>query len=1409
MTAFCPTDPNSFANCHEIAIRHSHLVWTADFTQKVLRGSVRHQLVAVGPASTLVLDTKGLKIVSVGDAAGNSLEYVLGEPDKCFGTPMIIQLGTKLAEGASFVVEIAYETTGDCTAIQWLEPSQTVGKVHPYLFTQCQAIHARSIVPCQDTPGVKITYSASVTVPSGLRALMSAVPLAQDPAKAQTFGFEQKIAIPSYLIALAVGEIVGIKVGPRSTVWSEPAVVKAAAWEFEDTESFIAAGESFLTPYCWGVYDLLVLPSSFPYGGMENPCLTFVTPTLLAGDRTLVDVVAHEIAHSWMGNLVTTKNWEHFWLNEGFTMFIQRKITCKSTGERERHFDALLGLAALEKDVALLCASHPEYTCLCPKLQGVDPDDVFSRVPYEKGFNLLFHLEKVVGGPAVFEPYVKHYVERFSHKSITTDDFKDSLFEYFTQFDHGSKLEALNRVDWEAWLHKPGMPPVDNEYDRSMIDECQRLATAWIGSTDGTPAGSWDDMSTNQRVIFLDLLAEKAPVSGTILSRLDSAYALSANNNAEVKFKWHSLCLASGKTDIYPHVVAFITSAGRMKYVRPLYRALASTPEGKALAIKTFDPNSFANCHEIAIRHSHLVWTADFTQKVLRGSVRHQLVAVGPASTLVLDTKGLKIVSVGDAAGNSLEYVLGEPDKCFGTPMIIQLGTKLAEGASFVVEIAYETTGDCTAIQWLEPSQTVGKVHPYLFTQCQAIHARSIVPCQDTPGVKITYSASVTVPSGLRALMSAVPLAQDPAKAQTFGFEQKIAIPSYLIALAVGEIVGIKVGPRSTVWSEPAVVKAAAWEFEDTESFIAAGESFLTPYCWGVYDLLVLPSSFPYGGMENPCLTFVTPTLLAGDRTLVDVVAHEIAHSWMGNLYVCAADCRVTTKNWEHFWLNEGFTMFIQRKITCKSTGERERHFDALLGLAALEKDVALLCASHPEYTCLCPKLQGVDPDDVFSRVPYEKGFNLLFHLEKVVGGPAVFEPYVKHYVERFSHKSITTDDFKDSLFEYFTQFDHGSKLEALNRVDWEAWLHKPGMPPVDNEYDRSMIDECQRLATAWIGSTDGTPAGSWDDMSTNQRVIFLDLLAEKAPVSGTILSRLDSAYALSANNNAEVKFKWHSLCLASGKTDIYPHVVAFITSAGRMKYVRPLYRALASTPEGKALAIKTFEANRLFYHPICSGMVAKDLVPAQYSEANKPTSLPAPPRHEWYQSDSHVMISVFAKQVKDVQVELVDRSCTLTLSLGANREFQVEFDPLWDDVEGPATTQVLSTKVEVKLAKKRMGLRWNDLLGSAASQEPATLMTVPANAGAAHEYPSSSKKKKNWNQLDKSVEEDKVEGEQALNKLFKDIFANGSEETKRAMMKSFTESNGTALSTNWDEVGKKRVEVTPPDGMVAKPYEK
>ena len=295
-------------------------------------GTVTHTInvIHADGASKVVLDSSGLLIDSVTDGEGRVLHHQLSDRHSKFGTAINIQF-KHINEGETQVIKVNYETTKECTALQWLKPAQTVGLKFPYMFSQCQAIHARSLFPCQDTPGVKFTYSGNVKSSiQDLVVLMSAV---NEKPHNNVFTFEQKVAVPSYLVAIAVGNLKGISVGPRTTVWSEPEVVEQAAWEFEDTEDFLKIGEELLTPYEWGIYDLLILPASFPYGGMENPCLTFVTPTLLAGDRSLVDVVAHEIAHSWMGNLVTTVSWEHFWLNEGFTVFIERKITSKRSGE--------------------------------------------------------------------------------------------------------------------------------------------------------------------------------------------------------------------------------------------------------------------------------------------------------------------------------------------------------------------------------------------------------------------------------------------------------------------------------------------------------------------------------------------------------------------------------------------------------------------------------------------------------------------------------------------------------------------------------------------------------------------------------------------------------------------------------------------------------------------------------------------------------------------------------------------------------------------------------------------------------------------------------------------------------------------------------------------------------------------
>ncbi|KAJ3228486.1 hypothetical protein HK099_000041 [Clydaea vesicula] len=590
--------------------------------------------------------------------------------------------------------------------------------------------------------------------------------------------------------------------------------------------------------------------------------------------------------------------------------------------------------------------------------------------------------------------------------------------------------------------------------------------------------------------------------------------------------------------------------------------------------ISKTDPSSFSNNDEIKVLHVHLDLAVDFSTKKLHGSVLHSCSVVSEkANKIVFDTSFLNIKDIFLIDGEKsteLQYTLAKREGFLGSPLTVQLDHDFLKNEDVRIKINYETTDKCTAIQWLEPSQTVGKVHPYLFTQCQAIHARSMLPCQDTPNLKITYSANITCPPSFRALMSAIPSKEETVDEQkTYSFVQNTTIPSYLIALAVGNIEGKKVGPRTTVWSEPEVVEAAAWEFEGTETFIATGESLLTPYSWGIYDLLLLPASFPYGGMENPCLTFVTPSLLAGDRSLVDVVAHEIAHSWAGNL--------VTSANWEHFWLNEGFTVFIERKIVEKLHGKKASHFSAILGYYHLKESVDVMMENNtPNYTCLRPNLKGIDPDDVFSSVPYA------------------------HFVH-FAHKSITTQNFKDYLYQFMESNYGKEKVDILNSVDWEGWFTDVGMPKEKNDFDQTLSNACKALALKWKDEKDLTVLSKLDpsdvtDFTPTQKMNFLDILNnyEKFEVEKIVLMK--ELYKFGEYKNMEILSRWQGLCLKAEYEPIFPAVVDFITKIGRMKYVRPLFRALYKCKNGKQLARETFLKHKSFYHPICQDAVTKDL---------------------------------------------------------------------------------------------------------------------------------------------------------------------------------------------------------------------
>jgi len=587
-----PSDPNSYSRPDEACITNLHLEWLIDFSSKTISGSVTHTVERKKDGATqLVLDSKDLTITNVKDEeSGQVLTYTLGEAHPNFGSELKITLPSHAPDKNTFIIRIEYSTSPKSSALQWLLPEQTAGKKHPYLFSQCQAIHCRSLIPVQDTPGVKATYSAVVSAPKELVVLMSA--LRDEHVEKGTnmiYKFRQPVQMPSYLIAIAAGALENRDVGPRSKVWSEKEFIDKAAYEFAETEKMLFTAELLCGEYVWGQYDLLILPPSFPYGGMENPCLTFVTPTLLVGDRSLVDVVAHEISHSWTGNLVTNSQWEHFWLNEGFTMFVERKIIGRLHGESARHFSAIRGWKDLFETIKSRGADDP-LTCLIPDLTGVDPDDAFSTVPYEKGHTFLWYLETILGGPKVFEPFLKAYLEKFKYKCLTSDMFKSFLLEYFVD-----KKSVLDEVNWKAWWKTPGMPPIKPKFDETLSSACTELRMRWMAWFVGTNcpfhADEMLNLSTDQVIEFLAQLLEEEPLPVVKLAKMDEVYNMSSSSNSEIRFRWLRLGLKAHWEKPVEDALKMVTEQGRMKYVRPLYRDLYAWEEVRPKAIATFNAN--------------------------------------------------------------------------------------------------------------------------------------------------------------------------------------------------------------------------------------------------------------------------------------------------------------------------------------------------------------------------------------------------------------------------------------------------------------------------------------------------------------------------------------------------------------------------------------------------------------------------------------------------------------------------------------------------------------------------------------------------------------------------------------------------------------------------------------------------
>ena len=564
------TDPHSYFDDVQPRSRSWRLRLEADFVRKTLFGEV--DLVLDGTAGGILdLDTKGLTIRRA-TAGAAEVPFELGPEEAILGRRLRLTLPPGARE-----VTIAYETGPASIGLQWLSPAQTAGGKRPFLFSQCQAIHARTVLPCQDSAVARVTYEAEIVVPEGLTAVMSAGPAGGAPAGngKRSFRFEMPQAIPSYLLALTVGELESRDLSPRSRVWAEPAAVDLAAAEFGGVEEMIRAAEALFGPYDWDRFDMLVLPPSFPYGGMENPRMTFLTPTLLAGDRSLVDVVAHELAHSWTGNLVTNATAEHFWLNEGFTVWAERRILKALRGEEAAALSWAVGQRDLEEALDRF-KDKPALTHLRTRLAGVDPDDAFSVVPYEKGSRFVVALERAAG-EAAFDAFVKRYMARFRFQSITTEDFCAFVEESFPGL--------LAKVGADAWLERPGLPEGAPRFVSKRLEVLSELAAGW---KDGRRpvAAETSRWTPAEMLVYLQRLPRKMSREDCVA--LDALLGLSGRGNHELLVPWLCLAAASGHESVFPRVRALLASVGRMKYVRPLYQALGETPNGRALAREVF-----------------------------------------------------------------------------------------------------------------------------------------------------------------------------------------------------------------------------------------------------------------------------------------------------------------------------------------------------------------------------------------------------------------------------------------------------------------------------------------------------------------------------------------------------------------------------------------------------------------------------------------------------------------------------------------------------------------------------------------------------------------------------------------------------------------------------------------------------
>jgi aminopeptidase N len=578
MVVQLPRDSHSFSKPNEVRV--SHLNWnaTVDFTNHSISGVATFDLIHVSEADSVVFDAKGLVINKV-LVDGKEAEFTYTDSDNLLGGALVVAIAP-----ASKQVAIDYKTGTNAEALLWVDGE------NPFLFTQSQAILARTWIPCQDSPGVRFTYDATVKVPSNVMALMSA----DNPQTKNVDGvysFKMDKPIPAYLMALAAGNVEFRAIDSRTGVYAIPEEIAAATAEFEDMPSMVEAAEKLYGPYVWGRYDVLVLPAAFPFGGMENPKLTFATPTIIAGDKSLVSLIAHELAHSWSGNLVTNATWNDFWLNEGFTVYFEERIMESVYGREFSEMLAQLSRQDLDGTLAEIAASeHPEDSKLKLQLEGRSPDDGMTDIAYNKGYFLLRLLEEHTGREK-FDAFLKNYFTSHSFQVMDTEKFIDYLKKNLISEQEYADLKV------NQWIYEQGLP--DNvpvvKSDRLANVDAERLK--WEASKGEIMDKIWNSWSYQEKYRFISNFSDE--VTAADMTDLDKVLFITETKNNEVLFAWLEQSILKHYTPAYGKLETFLNSVGRRKFVAPLFEALVKTNQ-KDLAEKIYS-TSRAKYHSVTI----------------------------------------------------------------------------------------------------------------------------------------------------------------------------------------------------------------------------------------------------------------------------------------------------------------------------------------------------------------------------------------------------------------------------------------------------------------------------------------------------------------------------------------------------------------------------------------------------------------------------------------------------------------------------------------------------------------------------------------------------------------------------------------------------------------------------------------